>query len=130
MNCPQCEKPMTKKSRGDVTIDACLQCRGFWFESGEIVDLKDQLASPELRWTDFNLWRQQADFEVSIDPLHCPRCPDTELTTIADKQTDTSVRFCLRCQGSWMPAEDFTGIISALPPNWITARRPTISGKA
>jgi len=53
-------------------------------------------------------------FEVSFDPLHCPRCPDTALTTIADKQSDTSVRFCSRCQGSWMTAEDFAGIVSAL----------------
>ena len=114
MNCPQCQQPMTKKSRGDVTLDACPQCRGLWFDSGEIDDLKDQLAPPELRWTDFDLWRHQAGFEVSFDPLHCPRCPDTALTTIADKQSDTTVRFCPRCQGSWMTAEDFAGIVSAL----------------
>jgi len=114
MDCPQCQHPMTKKSRGDVTLDTCPQCRGLWFDSGEIDDLKDQLAPPELRWTDFDLWRHQAGFEVSFDPLHCPRCPDTALTTIADKQSDTSVRFCSRCQGSWMTAEDFAGIVSAL----------------
>ena len=78
---------------------------------------------------DFDLWRQQAGFEVSLDPLQCPRCPDTALTTIADKQTDTAVRFCPRCQGSWMTAEDFAGIVSALAPNWTTSRRPTISGE-
>jgi uncharacterized protein len=114
MNCPECQQPMTKKSRGDVTLDACPQCRGLWFDSGEIDDLKDQLVPPELRWTDFDLWRHQAGFEVSFDPLHCPRCPDTALTTIADKQSDTSVRFCPRCQGSWMTAGDFAGIVSAL----------------
>ena len=91
MNCPECQQPMTKKSRGDVTLDACPQCRGLWFDSGEIDDLKDQLVPPELRWTDFDLWRHQAGFEVSFDPLHCPRC-----------------------QGSWMTAGDFAGIVSAL----------------
>ena len=114
MNCPQCQQPMVKKSRADVTIDACSQCRGLWFDSGEIDDLKDQLTPPELHWTDFDLWRHQAGFEVSLDPLHCPRCPDTALTTIADKQTETTVRFCPLCQGSWMTAEDFAGIVSAL----------------
>jgi Zn-finger nucleic acid-binding protein len=114
MNCPQCEKPMTKKSRRDVTIDACLQCRGFWFESGEIDDLKDQLDSPQLRWTDFDLWRQKAEFEVAHDSLQCPRCPDIALTIMTDKGTETSVRFCPRCKGSWMTAGDFAGIVRAL----------------
>ncbi|MGD9329862.1 MAG: zf-TFIIB domain-containing protein [Desulfobacterales bacterium] len=114
MNCPQCDKPMTKKARGDVTLDACRQCRGLWFDSGEVDDLKDQVAPPELSWTDFELWRRKAEFEVASDPLQCPRCPDIALKVMTDKETDTSVRFCPRCKGSWMTAGDFAGIVSAL----------------
>ena len=114
MNCPQCEIPMTKKSRGDVTIDACPQCRGLWFDSGEIDDLKDQLGPPDLRWADFELWRKKAEFEVAPDALQCPRCPDAALTFMRDRETETAVRFCPRCKGSWMTAGDFAGIVTAL----------------
>lgn len=63
---------------------------------------------------DFELWRRKAEFEVASDPLQCPRCADIALTIMTDKETETSVRFCQRCQGSWMTAGDFAGIVTAL----------------
>jgi len=105
---------MVKKSSDDVVIDTCTHCRGLWFDAGEIDDLKDKWAPSELHGTDFVLWREQAVFEVSSDTLQCPRCSDSALAKITDKQTDTSAWLCTRCEGGWMAAEDFSGIVSAL----------------
>lgn len=114
MKCPNCHQTMETKSIGDVTIDECRQCRGMWFDAGEIDAVKDQLAPPELHWAEFELWRKQANFEVAKDPLACPRCADAALTTITDKETDTVVRFCPGCKGAWMTTEDFNGIVNGL----------------
>jgi Zn-finger nucleic acid-binding protein len=105
---------MEKKTIVDIAIDECRECRGLWFDAGEIDAVKDKLAPPELHWADFALWRKQADFEITQDPLACPRCPDATLTTITDKETPTVVRFCPGCRGAWMTAEDFNGIVDAL----------------
>lgn len=114
MKCPQCHEPMEKKTIGDVTIDECRQCRGLWFDAGEFDAVKDELAPPDLHWADFALWRKQADFEVTREGAPCPRCPDAALTTITDKETGASVRFCPSCKGAWMAAEDFNAIVNAL----------------
>jgi Zn-finger nucleic acid-binding protein len=114
MKCPQCQQPMRMKTIGGVTIDECRRCRGLWFDHGEIDRVKDQLAPPELHWSHFKIWREHADFKVSRAPLACPRCRDLVLTLLVDRQTGTRVRFCPRCEGCWMTAEDFAGIVNAL----------------
>jgi Zn-finger nucleic acid-binding protein len=105
---------MEKKTIGEATIDECRQCRGLWFDAGEVDAAKDALAPPEVHWADFDLWRRQADFDVARDPLPCPRCADTLLTAITDRETGTTARFCPSCRGAWMTAEDFNGVVDAL----------------
>ena len=113
MNCPHCEQPMEKKHIGDVTIDECRKCRGIWFDPGQIDEVKDEVA-PDLRWMDFELWRNQADFQVESDPLNCPRCTNSVLTKIIEEESGISVRLCSRCGGSWLSAVDLAKIIDAL----------------
>jgi Zn-finger nucleic acid-binding protein len=105
---------MKKETIGDVVIDECRQCRSLWFDKGEIDAVKDELAPPDLQWADFDYWRRKADFQVAPDPLQCPRCLDTALTTITDTETEAAVRFCPGCEGVWMTAEDFNAIVNAL----------------
>lgn len=113
MNCPHCSHPLENKRIGDTVIDECLKCRGIWFDPGEIDDVKDEIA-PELRWMDFELWREKADFQVEFDPLYCPRCDNIALTSVADKDSGIGVRFCTWCRGSWLNAEDFKAVIDTL----------------
>ena len=114
MQCPQCRQPMKKETIGETLIDECLHCRGLWFDAGEIDAVKDRLAPPELHWADFDLWRRQGRFEVTYDPLRCPRCADIALTTISERETGATVRFCPKCKGAWLTAADFNAIVNAL----------------
>jgi Zn-finger nucleic acid-binding protein len=113
MKCPECNRQMNSKQLGDVSIDECPQCRGIWFDPGEIDEVKESL-SPDLRWMDFEQWRKNAEFKVAFDPLYCPRCETIPMTTIAEKQSGTSVRTCSNCKGSWLNAGDLSNVINSL----------------
>ena len=113
MNCPKCNRPMASRRIGDAAIDECRKCLGIWFDPGEIDEIKDEI-SPELRWIDVGLWREKTDFKVESDPLFCPRCMNITLTTITEKRSNTTVRFCAQCGGSWLNPADLAKIISAL----------------
>jgi Zn-finger nucleic acid-binding protein len=104
---------MERRSIGDVDIDECPRCRGIWFDPGEIDEVKDEF-EPDLRWMDFDIWRAKADFQVDTDPLFCPRCTDSALTAVTDKESDTAVRFCARCGGTWLSEGDLVRIIDLL----------------
>ena len=113
MNCPACSQPMTSRRIGDTPIDECPHCRGIWFDPGEIDEIKNRV-EPELRWMDFQLWRQEAVFRVQPDPLLCPRCADAAMTALAEKDSEFLIRFCTRCGGSWLDAGDLANIIHSL----------------
>ena len=49
MYCPVCRQAMEPVKIGDVQIDGCRQCRGFWFDKGELAEAKDK-ADPDLRF--------------------------------------------------------------------------------
>jgi Zn-finger nucleic acid-binding protein len=113
MNCPQCRQPMQSRLIGDIIVEECCQCRGLWFDPGEIEEIKDEL-SPELRWLDFKTWRRDAHFQVDFDPLQCPRCHDITLMMLTEEESRASLRFCTQCRGSWLQAADFVRIINTL----------------
>ena len=113
MQCPECHQEMQNKTLGDVSIEECPQCRGIWFDPGEIDEVVDNI-SPDLRWMDFEQWRKKAEFRVALDPLYCPRCRSIPLTTITEKRSGTSVRTCTNCRGSWLNAGELTHIINSL----------------
>jgi Zn-finger nucleic acid-binding protein len=104
---------MDSKRVGETTIDECPKCRGIWFDPGEIDEIKN-LVEPELRWMDFQLWREKAVFQTEYDPFFCPRCPDVALTAIAEKDTELLIRFCTQCGGSWLNAGTLANIIHSL----------------
>jgi Zn-finger nucleic acid-binding protein len=89
-----------------VTVDECSQCRSFWFDTGEIDDIKDEL-EPDLSWMNFGIWKRHAEFKVTDDLMRCPKCDDIALTAVYDPETDTTVRFCTQCGGVWIKTEDF-----------------------
>lgn len=81
MHCPACQKSMKPLRIGDVRIDECPQCRGIWFDKGELKEAKDEI-SPDLRFLDFEIWNQKAIFNINDKPLDCPRCPNISMRAI------------------------------------------------
>ena len=113
MHCPMCHEAMKAKKIGDVEIDECLQCRGIWFDKGELAEAKDQV-DPDLRWLDFGIWQREARFHINDGPLKCPRCRKNAMREINFQGPDVDFKFCPWCEGVWLDAGDFRNILNAL----------------
>jgi Zn-finger nucleic acid-binding protein len=86
----------------------CPKCDGE-FELKEAVKEIDQ----DLRWMDFDLWKDQDYFDVSQGALVCPRC-NVPMATVKYGPTDIQVDTCINCHGVWLDKGEFEQIISAL----------------
>lgn len=113
MKCPQCRQSMETKHFDGIAVDECPRCRGIWFDPGEIDELVDDL-EPDLRWAEFEMWKNRADFRAEFDRLDCPRCINAALAKLCDTDSDTCIRLCPQCRGSWMTPEDFAAIVHSL----------------
>ena len=113
MHCPMCHEGMKPLKIGEVQIDECLQCRGIWFDKGELAEAKDEV-DPDLRWLDFGIWKQEACFQINDEPLKYPRCQEVDMRAINYKEPDIDFTFCPFCEGVWLNADDFKQILDAL----------------
>jgi Zn-finger nucleic acid-binding protein len=97
----------------DVVVDECPQCKGMWFDQGELDKVMDDV-SPDLRWMDFDLWKKEGDFRVLAKPANCPNCHNTNLRALHYDGGDVTINYCPRCQGIWINAGDIRKIVIAL----------------
>ena len=97
----------------EIVINECAHCKGMWFGRGKLDDVKDRVL-PDLGWLDIDTWKEQTEFEARKDPNFCPKCPDTALTTIRDRKSNTEISICTQCNGTWLPAGQFLNLINAL----------------
>lgn len=112
MECPVCQKAMKPIEIGDFSIDECLQCKGLWFDKGELQEFKDKI-DPDLRFLDFEIWSRKALFNVSERPLACPRCRSVSLRAVNFQEPDLDLTFCPFCEGVWLDFGDFKDIVEA-----------------
>ena len=86
--------------KGELIIDFCSDCEGFWFDGGELQRLVQE---PGLLHT-FGLPPngQKAKPELPSHWRNCPRCPGQKLdpTQLGDVTLDV----CHKCRGSWLDA--------------------------
>ena len=70
MDCPACHTALIVVERLGIEVDWCLECRGLWFDEGELELLGEQTGhKPNIA----ELGRQPGD-EVTSGPRRCPRC--------------------------------------------------------
>ena len=113
MKCPQCKEQMKQSTVDEITVDECARCRGMWFDSGDLDEVKDKVL-PDMGWLDIDAWKEQAEFDVRHAPNRCPKCKDIALTTIQDRASTTELSVCTQCKGTWMAAGQFLNLINAL----------------
>jgi Zn-finger nucleic acid-binding protein len=70
MDCPACHIPLIVVEREGIEVDWCLECKGLWFDEGEL-ELLGQKAGRKLESED--LGRRDGD-EVGPGDRKCPRC--------------------------------------------------------
>lgn len=104
---------MENRMTQDITLDECPQCKGIWFDHGELDKAKDEI-SPDLRWMDFELWKKEGHFRATPYSLNCPRCLRTDLRALHYSEGDVTIHYCPHCEGIWIRSGDFHKIVMAL----------------
>ena len=113
MKCPKCQIEMETKNVKGVSLDECSRCKGIWFDSGELDKIKEDV-DPDVRWIHFDLWKKMGKFQVTFQPLPCPKEHRTNLRSLYFEAVDVKIQFCPTCAGIWLQAGDFNLIVQAL----------------
>jgi Zn-finger nucleic acid-binding protein len=96
----------------DVQVDECTVCHGVWFDGGELSEAKKGEA-PDLRWVEFDLWKEEDLFQVSEGALKCPR-DHVPMASVKYGPTEVTVDACVKCRGVWLDKGEFEQIIDSL----------------
>lgn len=108
-HCPKCRLPLQPLKSAGVTLDACVECKGLWFDGGEVervigvhtaAPFREQLAGPGSR----------------VTGASCPRGHGAmrEVTLELDEHK-TVVSGCPQCGGVWIDRGDLIRIRPHLP---------------
>ncbi|HUF37498.1 MAG TPA: zf-TFIIB domain-containing protein [Anaerolineales bacterium] len=112
MDCPIDNTTLETRTVHDVQIKECPECRGLWFEAGELREAKDA-ADPDLRWLDFDLWSDHEVLTAEWSNRKCPVCRFT-MMRIAYGDTGVTVDYCQDGHGVWLDKGEFEAIVAAL----------------
>ena len=112
MECPIDGTTLETRTVHSVEIEECLQCRGLWFQKGELAEAKDESVT-DLNWLDFDLWSDQELFGSNWSSRECPQCRK-KMATISYGDTGVNVDYCVDGHGVWLDRGEFQAIIEAL----------------
>jgi hypothetical protein len=70
VNCPVCREPLIVAEREGIELDACLRCRGLWFDAGELALLAERVG----RTLSVAEGGPLAAAATPEKPRQCPRC--------------------------------------------------------
>lgn len=111
MNCPACKAALVVVEHEAIEVDWCLECRGLWFDEGEL-ELLGEKAGRVLDVED--LGRDQRG-EMAPGERRCPRCPKKMERLQLDVQVDELVEVdqC-RDHGFWLDQGELGRIMRRL----------------
>jgi Zn-finger nucleic acid-binding protein len=112
LNCPTCKTELTPAEVHDVAVSRCATCRGTWFDDAGFRVAKDR-EDENLRWHDFELWKDVAQFDARLGDRPCPSCGKA-MSNLAYGETGVRVDTCRPCLGVWLDESEFENIIVAL----------------
>jgi Zn-finger nucleic acid-binding protein len=96
-----------------VHIDECPQCRGRWFDRGELRRAKDR-TDQDLRWLDFDPFARSADTSTSAAQGRlCPRC-SVAMGVVVYETSGVLIDKCAGCHGVWLDHGEFEKIVKHL----------------
>ena len=114
MICPTCKNPMIVVEYHDIEIDHCVNCKGVWFDSGELelllklTGIKDSAV----------LYKELTSSPVTKNTekkRKCPICNHKMKKTSAHGKPDLIIDFCERGDGLWFDGGEYALLISEQP---------------
>jgi Zn-finger nucleic acid-binding protein len=110
MKCPVCSLDLIVVERQGIELDYCIQCRGFWFDAGEL-ELLTQVLGAATPVTDI---ASLTPVSVSEKTRKCPRCDRAMDKVKLGEGTSVTIDRCPRFDGLWFDAGEL-GRTIALP---------------
>lgn len=111
MNCVHCpEATLVPYQIENVQIDLCPECKGFWFDSGEIERCL-QMPAHKVRATFGEAGHFQGSEGVKGQPRPCPRCGQT---MEKQKTQQIWVDLCPAGHGIWLDSGEMSLIYEKL----------------
>ncbi len=109
MECPNIHGQLKKMLFHDLEVDYCPDCLGIWFDQDELMHAKND-KDEQLRWLDFDVWRDKKKFTVA--PVN-KRCPVDRLSFVQVGYDNSNVKidFCKHCRGIWLDRGEFKQIM-------------------
>jgi Zn-finger nucleic acid-binding protein len=112
MECPIDGTTLETHTIHSIEIEECPQCRGMWFEKGELNEAKAE-ANPNINWLDYDLWSEYEFFDADWSERTCPSCGQA-MAAITYGDTGVAVEYCVEGHGVWLDQGEFQAIVDAL----------------
>lgn len=113
MKCPDNQVEMKEIDYRGITLHECPQCRGRWFDRGELTKAKDK-TDEDLRWLDFDPFQKEAEkFKLPSEGRKCPAC-GTGMESLTYRNSGVVIDLCPACRGVWLHSGEFEKIINYL----------------
>ena len=97
MKCPVCNIPLVVVEREGIEIDWCLDCRGLWFDQGELELLGERAG----RTIDTEHIGRVVPGDGSADKRDCPRCHRAMESLRLETEVEVHVDRC-SSHGLWL----------------------------
>lgn len=110
MICPKCSAETEITTYDEIRVDRCTNCKGLWFESGELAELRQDtwMADYILDTGDAKVGKQ---FN-RIDKILCPECGDQMREEFDPDQPHIMYETCPNGHGTFLDAGEFTDLVN------------------
>ncbi len=114
MTCPDCHAELTQMSYKGVLFDECPNCRGRWFDRGQLKAAKDR-ADEDLRWLNFDPFGDDADRHAvaAKADVVCPKCGQ-RMAALQYQASRVTIYKCPAGDGVWLSHGEFAAIVAYL----------------
>jgi Zn-finger nucleic acid-binding protein len=113
MICPVCKSDMIVVEYHEIELDYCNECRGVWFDAGEL-ELILQTLGLESEHTLFTHMLQSPPAATSEKLRKCPICGRKMRKTNLGGQPELLVDLCSREDGIWFDGGEVAQLIKQL----------------
>ena len=109
MQCPKCHADMEHVTFDETEVDRCTQCKGLWFQPGELEHLRQ-----ETWMADYIIDEGSAKVGRKhnlLGEVHCPEC-GKEMNQVFDHdQSHIMYEVCPEGHGTYLDAGELTDLI-------------------
>ena len=118
-NCPKCKESMSCVNHGNITINKCDYCHGYWIKDGQLEYLCEHLTDHQLsQLSKIGKSKQKQKNYNNLfhfeSKMKCPYCPKSLREIYFKLDHKIKLDICDRCQGVFYDADELRAIITII----------------